>query len=83
MKDRTRNIRQSPLNKKPNNKHQRRKVKRKLTYAWRAHRKLCKTCRDAPKMPDRVLTAEEIQKRRCNDGQPLFLTTLMDESNNG
>lgn len=74
MKDRTRNTRRERnLNE---NRKTRRKADRKITKPYREHRKACATCRNAPKSPDKQLTAAEIQKKRCPEGQEIVLTLM-------
>lgn len=64
-----------PTKRKAESRRNKRKAKRTLLLPYRLHRKKCQTCMDAPKLPvnDRKPTKEEVQKRRCQEGQELFL----------
>lgn len=72
MKDRTRHTRTSPLTREPSNRRTRRKESRNLTREYRSHRKACSQCRESVTMPDKVLTPDQIQARRCLEGQEIY-----------
>lgn len=77
MKDRTRHIRTIISNRQSDNRHTRRREKRNITREYRSHRKACDQCRESVTLPDKVLTPDQIQARRCPEGQEIYLRVVV------